>query len=194
MKVSENTWEDPYLFEEEEEEEEVDDGDGGDGGDGEGEAATLENITLPENLEISEEDWNAVSEVFKGAGTTLTKDVAQKLVDLEASRLERFSSEQAKAHEERVKSWAEDTKKDKEIGGAKFDENLAAAEQAVKALATPELKELLDNTGLGNHPEMVRLFVKLSPLVREDQGLSTGGTRGGESKSRADLLYGDTTK
>src|SRR5699024_3254227 len=81
-----------------------------------------------------------------------------------------------------------------EIGGAKFDENLAAAEQAVKALATPELKELLDNTGLGNHPEMVRLFVKLSPLVREDQGLSTGGTRGGESKSRADLLYGDTTK
>src|SRR5699024_11966393 len=87
-------------------------------------------------------------EVFKGAGTTLTKDVAQKLVDLEASRLERFSSEQAKAHEERVKSWAEDTKKDKEIGGAKFDENLAAAEQAVKALATPELKELLDNTGL----------------------------------------------
>jgi len=212
MKVSENTWEDPYLFEEEEEEEEeeVDGGEGGEGGEGgdggeggeggdggdggEQVAAVLEDLSLPENLEISEEDWKAVTSVFDEAGTTLTKDVAQKLVDLEASRLERFASEQAKAHEERVASWAEEAKKDKEFGGDKFEKNLVAAEQAVKALATPELRELLDNTGLGNHPEMIRLFVKLSPLVREDQGPGAGASGGGREESRAELLYGKTTK
>lgn len=47
-------------------------------------------------------------------------------------------------------------KADPQIGGEKFDENIAIATLAIDAYFKPEFKQFLNATGLGNHPEMIR--------------------------------------
>ena len=118
-----------------------------------------------------------------------TKDMAQKLVDLEQQRLGRFAEQQREAFTEQVRSWETAVRADKEIGGDKFDENLVIAEQALAKLGTPALTEMLEQTGLGSHPEIVRLFVKLGPLVREDNPVP-GSPAGGKEPDLLTRLYG----
>lgn len=99
----------------------------------------------------------------------LSQDQAQKLVDMGAQLQEKLLAEQRAAWDAQRTTWAESAQSDKEYGGDKFNENLAIAKQAYDALATPELKELLDTTGIGNHPEMIRVFYKAGLLLSEDK-------------------------
>lgn len=52
---------------------------------------------------------------------------------------------------------------------------------------SPELKQYLNETGLGNHPELVRIFANIGKAMSED-GLVTGNSGG--VKSAADVLFG----
>ncbi|MEI6907818.1 peptidase, partial [Klebsiella pneumoniae] len=52
---------------------------------------------------------------------------------------------------------------------------------------TPELKEYLNGTGLGNHPELVKAFIKVGKAMSED-GMVTG--KEGGQRSAAEVLYG----
>jgi hypothetical protein len=81
-----------------------------------------------------------------------------------------------------VESWGEAVKTDQEIGGAKLDENLAVARRAVDAFGSPALKELLNTTGLGNHPEVVKAFYKAGKAISED-GFVRGQPKGPATES-----------
>ena len=70
-------------------------------------------------------------------------------------------------------AWAEESRNDKEFGGAALDANLAIAKKAVDAYGTPEIKEFLETTGLGNHPEVIRLFYRVGKTLTED-GVAKG--------------------
>jgi len=73
--------------------------------------------------------------------------------------------------------WAETAKADKEFGGEKFGENLAVAKKALDRFGSPEFTALLNETGLGNHPEFIRAFVKAGRAISED------GYVGGNAKT-----------
>jgi len=66
-------------------------------------------------------------------------------------------------------AWAEASKTDKEFGGEKLAENLAVAKAAMNATASPELRKLLNDTGLGNNPEIIRHFLKIAPAFKESK-------------------------
>lgn len=55
----------------------------------------------------------------------------------------------------------------KEWGGA-WDNNLSSATRAVKELGGEELSKVLDETGLGNHPVLVKFFAKLGKEITEE--------------------------
>jgi hypothetical protein len=57
---------------------------------------------------------------------------------------------------------------DPEFGGPKLEESLRLANKAYDALASENLKELLKESGLANHPEMVRLFRKAGEMISTD--------------------------
>lgn len=76
---------------------------------------------------------------------------------------------QAVAYRAAQAEWVDQAKADKEFGGSKFDENLAVANSALDAVGTPELKTLLRTTGFGNHPEVIRAFVKVGKALGEDK-------------------------
>ena len=84
--------------------------------------------------------------------------------------------------------WRQQATADKEFGGQKLEENLVVARKAMQAFASPELKQLLAQTGLGNHPEVIRMFVKAGKSISED-GFVQGGTAVAKPKSAAEILY-----
>ena len=82
---------------------------------------------------------------------------------------------------------------DKEFGGPALAENLSVAKKALDAFGTAELRTLLNESGLGNHPEIVRLFFRAGKAISEDRVVtgSTGQAKAGPKSfsDLADVLY-----
>ncbi|PLD67577.1 peptidase [Klebsiella quasipneumoniae] len=117
----------------------------------------------------------------------LTNEQAQKLVDSYPKILAGVQQRQADAWQAQTEEWAATVKADKEIGGDKLTANLGVAQRALDTFGTPALKEYLNGTGLGNHPELVKAFVKVGKAMSED-GVVTGKESG--QRSAAEVLYG----
>lgn len=117
----------------------------------------------------------------------LTNEQAQKLVDAYPKILAGVQQRQADAWQAQTEQWATDVKADKEIGGDKLTGNLSAAQRAMDQFGSPVLKEYLDTTGLGNHPELVKAFIKIGKAMSED-GMVDGSNQG--QRSAAEVLYG----
>ncbi|MCY6514434.1 peptidase [Escherichia coli] len=118
----------------------------------------------------------------------LTNEQAQKMVDLYGTKImPMVQQQQAESWQKTTEQWAADVKADKEIGGDKLTGNLSAAQRALAQFGTPELKEYLEGTGLGNHPELVKAFIKIGKAMSED-GMVDGSNQG--QRSAAEVLYG----
>lgn len=117
----------------------------------------------------------------------LTNEQAQKLVDAYPKILAGVQQRQAEAWQAQTEQWAADVKADKEIGGDKLTANLSAAQRVLDLFGTPELKTYLNDTGLGNHPDLVKAFVKIGKAMSED-GMVDGSNQG--QRSAAEVLYG----
>lgn len=126
-----------------------------------------------EGQEFDPEVMKSFSEIAKELD--LPQDAAQKVLDKVAPKiLER----QMQALENVRNEWAESARTDKEFGGDKLNDNLVVAKKALDSFGTPELRKLLNESGLGNHPEMIRLMYRAGKAISEDRFV--GGTRGGQ--------------
>ena len=87
-----------------------------------------------------------------------------------------------------IEGWQKDSENDKEFGGEKFEENVATAKLAIEKYGTPELKQLLEDHGVGSHPEMIRFMWNAGKPLKEDV---PGGnsTVASEKQSRIDIMY-----
>lgn len=118
------------------------------------------------------DDLGAIAKELK-----LTQAEAQKVADLGPKLGAKILEAQQKAHTETIAQWATDAKNDKDLGGANLDANVAIAKKALDQFGTPALKQMLNETGLGNHPEIIRAFVKAGKAISEDNRhvLPSGG-------------------
>lgn len=143
-------------------------------------------LQMPEGFELDEEAWKVFEPEFRDL--KLTNDQAQKLANANA-KVERLKAEaMEKAFNAQVEKWAEDVKADKELGGQAFEQTRTDALRAVGKYGSPELKTLLNQTGLGNHPEFVRFCTRIGKELKEDNPINPGGTAGGE-KSIEERLW-----
>ena len=142
----------------------------------------------PEGKEYDSAVLDSFSSAAKAAN--LSQDAAAKLLESMAPTLATRQAEQVKAIQT---GWAEASKTDKDFGGEKLQENLAVAQKALTAFATPDLRKLLDETGLGNHPEVIRAFVKIGKGMSEDSFVA-GKSGPMTETSTAALLYDKTPK
>lgn len=62
----------------------------------------------------------------------------------------------------------------KEFGDA-FDEKLNLARDAALQFGGEELMEVMDSTGLGNHPEVIKAFAKIGRAMASDEVVGGGG-------------------
>lgn len=120
----------------------------------------------------------------------LTQDAAQKQLDKMQTA---FADKQIAQTVALRDSWTEASRTDKDFGGEKLQQSLGLAKKGLDQFASPELKHVLSSTGLGNHPEVIRYFLKVGQAISEDKFV-IGGNMTSSSKSAADVLYDNTPK
>jgi hypothetical protein len=57
--------------------------------------------------------------------------------------------------------------------GTAYDAKLALANRAMKELGGEELVQLVAHTGLGRHPEGMKMLIRLGEIMAEEQGIDT---------------------
>lgn len=147
---------------------------------------TYADFAMPEDMPIDEAALTEAIPLFKELG--LTQAQAQQLVDFQAKQVQAGSEKQMNDFNQLMTDWRTQSENDKEIGGDKFDENVKTAQTAISKYGTPELKQLLEEQGVGNHPEVVRFMVRVGKTLKEDVPGSPGGATS-SAQSRVDLLY-----
>lgn len=98
----------------------------------------------------------------------LSNEQAQKLADLYSKRTTELVQKQQETWKETTAKWVDDVKADKEIGGQNLDVSVRHAQAALTKFGTPELRAQMDATGMGNHPELVRVFARIGKAMAED--------------------------
>lgn len=134
----------------------------------------------PEKYEFSPPEGfqfdNVVIDEFSTVAKELNlpQEAAQKILDKMTPVMQARQAEHLQAART---EWAESAKADKEFGGEKLAENLGVARKALDAFTTPELRTLLEESGLGNHPEVIRMFYRAGKAISEDRFVG-GGAKG----------------
>jgi len=141
----------------------------------------------PEGMQFNPAVLDAYSGVAKKAG--LTQEVAQELIDTVTPAIAAAQVEQMKATH---KEWTDAATVDTEFGGEKLKENLGVARKALDAFGTPALRTLLDTTGFGNHPEVLRLLYRTGKAISEDSKLVVGQRGRSTAKPATAVLYDNT--
>lgn len=144
-------------------------------------------LKMPDGIELDAELANALGPEFKELN--LTNAQAQKLVDKYIAIQQERAETATKSWGETVSKWADDAKADKEIGGANWDTSVQNAHRFMATYGTPGLKEYLNASGGGNHPEVIRIFAKAGALIREDNPAQGGSEGRGKPADPAHILF-----
>jgi len=153
-------------------------------------------FTAPEGTALDAE----VLAEFEGAARELgmPQAEAQALVDKLAPKIAAraaaaVQAQQAEAVAQISAQWADSAQADKEIGGDALPQSLAHANRALKQFGTPELRSLLEDSKLGNHPEVLRFLARAGKATSEDTAFMSGKATGAASKTLAERLYPTAT-
>ncbi len=147
---------------------------------------TYADFAMPEGVSLDEAALAEASPIFKELG--LGQEQAQKLIDIYAAQVQAGSQTQTDNFNQLMNDWRDQSKNDSEFGGDNFEESVRIAQSAVTKYGTPELKQLLEEHGVGNHPEVVRFMVRVGKTLKEDVPGSTG-TASSKAEDRVSLLY-----
>lgn len=144
-------------------------------------------LTMPDGVEVDQELLDAMGSDFKELG--LTTRQAQQLADKFIETQARRGAAQAENWANRVQGWADEARRDRDIGGHKWQGTVSSAQRALSTLGTPALREYLNASGGGNHPELIRIFAKVGSMIREDNPPTGGADGGGRKAETAHLLF-----
>lgn len=131
---------------------------------------------LPEGYKLDETAAAEWSGVFKELG--FTQEQVNKLMEMDAKRqqgmVQAYQQQAEQYRQQQLGEWIGQLQADPEFGGVKFEANVAVAQKALGEFGTPELSKYLAESGLGSHPEVVRLFHRIGHQLAEGQLLRSG--------------------
>lgn len=144
-------------------------------------------FAAPEGMTLNEEMTGKFSEIAKGLG--LNQENAQSLVNLGGELVQQVYSQIQEAWDTKREGWAAAALADKEIGADVAKGKDSAAARAFATIATPEMKAIFEETAIGDHPEVLRMFYRLSQRMKEDDFESGGAGMGLKGKGAASVMY-----
>lgn len=123
-------------------------------------------FAMPDGFELNQE----VAGEFEAYARELNlpQDKAQAVVDMGVKLMQAHQASQAALVQQTQEQWRNEVVNDKEIGGQALAENLSYAAKVLDTFA-PDLRGVLDETGLGDHPAFVKAFVKIGKAISEDR-------------------------
>lgn len=134
-------------------------------------------VPLPEGMELDEEGLAAFNEL--GAKLGITQEQVNELAPFFAERMQRQAESVVDAittqAEQQTRSWRDESLAADDIGEA----GVRIAADAISKFGSAELKAWMDATGAGNHPELIRAFMRVGRAIAEDT-LETGDGGGAD--------------
>lgn len=148
-------------------------------------------LTPPAGSLVSVEEVQALTKKAKEAGKT--KEEAEGLLQERVEATQAFAKRQQDQLTVARKQWAEEAKNDPVYGGEKFAENAEKSRRVIDRFASPELKKMLDDTGMGNNPYVFRFVSAIANAFSEDQLVRGQSGPSDAKKAPEEVLYGKTT-
>ena len=131
-----------------------------------------EDFTLPEGMEMDADVLGEFKNLAKELNIPQAK--AQQLIDFHTQ----LATKQAEAYQAAVtkqaQDWAASIKSDPEVGGENYDKSVASAIKVIQSFGDPALTELLNTSGLGNHPALFKFCHRISAAISEDKFVLPG--------------------
>lgn len=143
-------------------------------------------LKLPDGSRLDPSRVEKIASLAKERG--LSNEAAQEILTREHEAVDQYASAQATVLEKEKERWLTDLKADKEIGGDNLNKKVEQASRVVKKFGTPEFSKALNESGLGNHPELVRVFARIADAMGEDNLVLPGAAPSGQASLR-DLFY-----
>lgn len=148
----------------------------------------------PESLKLPE-GWTLDSEMLEGfkplaEELELSQDKAQSLIDMHVQSMQKAAdtvTEQFETKQQETRdTWMKAVNTDPEL--SKPENQKLAASVLGRFGADKELYTALNETGMGNHPGLLRVLVKVGGMLSEDNPL-TPSAGGGQSKPIEERMY-----
>lgn len=157
--------------------------------------AAYEGLNAPEGTTLDAASIEAATPLLRSFG--VPDERAQEFLDgaapVIAGIVERSltaaAAQQEVARAELTRTWADEARADPEMGGGRFDETVASAALARDTLFAPAFNTFLNETGLGNHPEMIRGLAKAGAQLA--QSSIHRGEGGQQERTTAQKLYSE---
>lgn len=129
-------------------------------------------FTLADGVEMDADTLDS----FKGLAKELniSQESAQKLIDLQSALVTKQVEDMQAAVVKQSQDWASQIYNDPELGGANFEKNAESAVKVIQAFGDPQLSELLNASGLGNHPALFKFCHRISGAISEDKFVLPG--------------------
>lgn len=153
-------------------------------------APTYAEFNLPDGVTADEALMGSFGAFARQQGWS--QEEAQQAIDLHLQALDRHSETHRQGWHRQQEEWTSQLKTDREYGGPAFTKNVGVAVRAIERFGTPALKEALDASGLGNHPELVRFCYRVGKAIGEDAYLPSRGEGG--QRTAAEVLYPNQSK
>jgi hypothetical protein len=143
-------------------------------------------LKLPENSLLDQTKVDEVLAYAKAKG--LNNEQAQDLLNREDATLKTFIANQNETLAKVSQEWKQQAMTDKEIGGPDFNKNVEMAHRAIKQYGNETLINYLNESGLGNHPDVVRMFMRIGKAMADDK-IITSSSKTTVSRSLEDVFY-----
>lgn len=141
---------------------------------------------MPEGMEVDQGLVDIFAPVMKDMN--LTQEQAQLLSSTLAKSMQEQQQLTINTYHQQSEDWVNQAKNDKEYGGDNYEQSISHALGAIETFGTPELKEMLDQHGVGNHPELIRFMVKVGKATAEDRPGGSGDAYKAKG-DHASILY-----
>ena len=179
---------------------------GGEGGKSEGEEGAAEKtaakeeasapevperyeLTMPEGWTLDEEGLAELTPIMHELKAS--NEQVQAVADLYIRRMSAAREKQIAAERETVKNWREELRNDPEIGGAKYEENLASVKKMLIKYGSEDFYNYLDDSSLGNYPPFVKVMVKIAKELEDDRFVPGAGASSDEPVAAAAKMIFD---
>lgn len=131
-----------------------------------------EDFTLPEGMEMDADVLGEFKNLAKELNIPQAK--AQQLIDFQTQLATKQAEQYQAAATKQAQDWAASIKSDPELGGENYDKSVASAIKVIQSFGDPALTELLNTSGLGNHPALFKFCHRISAAISEDKFVLPG--------------------
>lgn len=145
---------------------------------------------MPEGVAVDSEMADEFRTVAKELN--LTQEQAQRMADLGARQAQKAAGANVEVIKQARAEWSASAAADKEFGGEGFKANMAYARKALDTFGTPELRNVLNGSGLGDHPEFIRFMYRTGKAISADTFVPGGAAKA--PKTDAEVFYSSTTQ